>query len=131
GNQTAKAGDVKGLFPQATSAPPSPQSAYSPENSPSASQAFFKRLQGAAKDVARAAAIKKLQLHDLPQADYAIGVRALELSLGADKFADRYAEIRRLEAEASLKQQASVAPAHESMGDRAKRVAAEAKNRVD
>lgn len=133
--QPVQAGNIKGLFP-----PPIPKTSAAPAAAPSqassdsekpVAHSAFNRLQGAAKSVARAAAIKKLQLHDLPSADAAIGSRAYELEIVADGVADTFAEVRRLEAEIEDKRQASLALDHETLADRTKRLAADAKKRVD
>ena len=133
-DQPVTAGSIKGLFP--ATAPPPSQASNATDQTPSTNPpvtppSTFERLRGTAQGVARAAAIKKLQLHDLPQADFAIGLRALQLSLAGDGLARHFAEIRCLEVEVESKQQGSVAPDHETLGDRTKRLAGEAKKRVD
>jgi hypothetical protein len=123
------AGKIRGLFPpesapgKPTGAEPSPISATK-SSAPSA-------LRDAADRITRAATIKKLQLHDLPEAEFVIGRRAYEESLGVETLGETFANVRQLEQEVEAKKQPELALPQETLADRTKRLAFEAKKRVD
>jgi murein DD-endopeptidase MepM/ murein hydrolase activator NlpD len=123
------AAKIRGLF-TTESTPSNPASADAAAPGAAKSPAPS-ALRDAADRIARAAALKKLQLHDLPEADFLIGRRAYEESLGGETLREAFADIQQLEREVEAKKLPDLAPPQETLADRTKRLASEAKKRVD
>jgi hypothetical protein len=133
------ASQVRGLF---TSPPPSlpdklpdPPTAKADSTSPTTeapkpTQADARdKFQNLGRMAAAFATIKKLQLVDLPEADWAAGVKAFEVGLPA--LLPAFTEIHLLDAKIAEARKSRALPTDATLGDRAKHAAAEAQRHLN
>lgn len=139
---------VKGLFgkdgtqsgpppvvatPNATPAEPPPSSSHDEPVAMPASGSAGSRLLGTLKKAAvltaKHAKLKSL-LWDLSKADEATGIAAYAGQVGRQSFADLFERIRTIDEDVATKRKATAIPPNESVSDKAKRLAHEAKKKV-